>query len=221
MDSQHWLDRWEQHQIGFHQNEINQHLKQFWPELQIPIGTRVFVPLCGKTRDMLWLREQGYDVVAIELSPIAVQDFFSENDLTSVQRSEGGFSVCEIPGIRIFCGDFFDLEPHQLEGVGVVYDRASLIALPPEMRRRYVEKLSQLFPTAINTLLITMDYPQQEMSGPPFSVTMEEVQVLYAGRYEIEQIFELDILADSPRFKARGLTHLAEKVYRLHPLAGS
>lgn len=218
MEPQHWLDRWEQNQIGFHQDEINQHLLQFWAGLGIPKGSRVFVPLCGKTKDMIWLRDQGYDVVAIELSPIAVRDFFSENQIEPQQGHEAGLDYCETEGLKVFCGDFFALQESHLTGADVVYDRASLIALPPEMRKAYVEKLQEFLPEPIETLLITMDYPQQEMSGPPFSVAPDEVSRLYQGSYEIEQVFEIDILEENPRFKTRGLTRLAEKVYRLKPL---
>lgn len=213
MEPQHWLDRWEQNQIGFHQDEINQHLKQFWPGLNIPKGKTVFVPLSGKTRDMLWLRDAGYEVIAVELSPIAVEDFFTENQLTPKQKDDGALSIFQVPGIQIYCGNYFDLEPRHLNTVEVIYDRASLIALPPAMRKDYVAKLSELFPRPVDTLLITMDYPQQEMSGPPFSVATDEVVSLYQNRYSVEQIFELDILAENPRFKARGLTRLSEKVY--------
>src|SRR5574340_1608572 len=146
MKKDFWLERWERKEIGFHQDEINPYLRQYWQELHLARGSEVFVPLCGKSRDMLWLREQGHAVLGVELSPLAAQAFFEENGL-SPQRTRGErFDSYEADGIRILCGDFFDLDRDDLAGVKAVYDRASLIALPPEMRERYARHLESILP---------------------------------------------------------------------------
>lgn len=210
-----WHERWHNKQIGFHQSEINLHLQEFWPALNSADGGRVFVPLCGKSRDMLWLRAQGKEVVGIELNPLAVQAFFEENGLPVKRSSTDRFSVFESDGIRIYCGDFFDLAPDDLAGVTAVYDRASLIALPPEMRRAYVDHMHGLLSPGARTLLIAFEYPQHEMAGPPFSVQEEEVRGLYGGHCAIEVLHVLDILDQEPRFREKGLTSLREKIYAL------
>ena len=117
MKKDFWLERWEREEIGFHQNEVNPHLCEFWLELNLARGSMVFVPLCGKSRDMLWLREQGHQVVGVELSAIAVQAFFKENGYTPQHISRGKFDRCEADGIRILCGDFFDLSRDDLANV--------------------------------------------------------------------------------------------------------
>ncbi len=217
MNPDFWHERWQRNEIGFHQPEINAHLQDFWGQLLVPAGGLVFVPLCGKSRDLLWLRARGHRVLGVELSPIAVRDFFAENALTPQVTRQGAFERYEADGLAILCGDFFDLTPELLQGVTGVYDRASLIALPPELRTRYAGHSAAILPAVAGILLVTMEYPQNEMSGPPFAVREEEVRRLYANRYTVSNLFSKDILAENPRFRERGLSALAEKVYRLAP----
>jgi thiopurine S-methyltransferase len=180
----------------------------------------VLVPLCGKSRDLLWLRARGHAVLGVEISPIAVRDFFIENVLTPQVTRQGAFERYEADGLVVLCGDFFDLTPELVQAVAGVYDRASLIALPPELRTRYAEHSAAILPAAAGTLLVTMEYPQNEMSGPPFAVCEDEVRRLYETRYTVTRLFTKDILAENPRFRERGLHALTEKVYRLAPHLG-
>ncbi|MEW5905051.1 MAG: thiopurine S-methyltransferase [Pseudomonadota bacterium] len=215
MKKEFWLERWERAEIGFHQDEVNPYLLQYWPELQAAQGGEVFVPLCGKSLDMLWLRQQGYAVLGVELSPIAVRDFFAENGLALTHASAGQFDQCEAEGIRILCGDFFELTREHLAQVRAVYDRASLVALPPEMRARYARHLAELLPPGTPVLLVTFDYPQDEMNGPPFAVSVDEVQALYGAYAEVRLLAQVDILEREPRFKARGVTRMQENIFVL------
>lgn len=217
MEPDFWLQRWREQKIGFHQAEINAYLQQYWQQLGPDSSGRVFVPLCGKSRDMLWLKQQGHDVLGNEISPLAVEDFFSEADLLSepVVREAENFVHWAADGIDILCGDFFHLTPKHLEGCGLVYDRASLVALPQSMRQKYVEHLTSILPAGAGILLVTMEYPQQQMDGPPFSVSHEEVLALYQADYRLKLLKQFDMLADNPRFKERGLTSLVENVYLL------
>ena len=216
MEREFWHTRWEEGRIGFHQADINPHLRRYWPAMQAESGATVFVPLCGKSRDMLWLRDQGHRVVGVEIIPRAVEAFFDENALTPRTRIHGAFTVWETEGITIFQGDFFDVSANDLDGIRVVYDRASLIALPPPLRARYAEHLRAILPKQPRVLLVTMDYPQHEMDGPPFAVTEQEVAALYQDHFTIEQLCSDDILAAEPRFQQQGLTSLMEKVYLLN-----
>lgn len=215
MQHEFWHQRWQQNQIGFHQREINPYLRQYWPSLEINPKGRVFVPLCGKSHDMLWLLAMGYQVVGIELSPLAVESFFAENGLKPRIYRLGDFWVHEVDGLQIFCGDFFALRPEDLGGVDAVYDRASLVALPPEMRIEYVLKLSTLLLPSVRILLIAFDYLQHEMPGPPFSVENEEVEQLFGNWCEIELLTSENVLEREAHFKERGLTQMAEQTYRL------
>ena len=215
MKAEFWRERWKQNQIGFHQLGINPHLQEFWTRLGVSAGSVVFVPLCGKSRDMLWLRGQEYVVLGVEISPIAVKSFYTENRLKPKTSPHGPFERWETDKLTILCGDFFDLKAEDLVGVAGVYDRASLIALPPIMRERYTRHLDAVLPFEAKILLVTMEYPQEEMQGPPFSVIEEEVHNLYGDRYAIERLSDTDVLNDNPRFRDRGLTWLNSKVFQL------
>jgi len=175
----------------------------------------IFVPLCGKSRDLLWLREQGYRVLGVELSAIAVQAFFTENGLTPTHFRSGKFDCCEANGIKILCGDFFDLGKDHMANVSAVYDRASLIALPTEMRKSYVRHLAGILPPATQILLITLDYPPPEMQGPPFPVPAGEVEALYREYADVRLLAQLDTLDQNPRFRERGLSRLQENIFLL------
>lgn len=215
MKKDFWLERWERKETGFHQDEINPYLRLHWPELHLTEGCEVFVPLCGKSRDMLWLREQGHAVLGVELSPIAVRAFFEECGHAPHRATVGKFDCCEADGIRILCGDFFDLSKDDLAKVGAVYDRASLVALPPEMREAYASHLLGILPPATRILLVTFDYPQAEMPGPPFAVSAGEVEALYRERAEVRLLAQADVLAQNPRFRERGLSRLQESIFLL------
>lgn len=218
MEHEFWHARWERQQIGFHQQAINPYLLRFWPTLKTPAASRLFVPLCGKSRDMLWLRQQGHEAVGVELSEIAVEAFFSENGLVPEIDRVGDFKRYRVEGLVLLCGDFFKLDATTLGAIDAVYDRASLIALPPEMRLAYARHLQSLLKRGVKTLLIAFEYPQHQMPGPPFSVQQEEVATLFGGGWDIELLSDEDILVQEPRFRERGVTQLHEKIYLLERL---
>lgn len=215
MKKDFWLERWQREEIGFHESAANANLTQFWHELHLASGSEVFVPLCGKSVDMQWLREQGHPVVGVELSSIAAQAFFRENGYVANSCGSGKFERYEANQIRILCGDFFDLSSDDLASTRAVYDRASMVALPPDMRERYVEHMVSILPPATQMLLIAFDYPQAEMPGPPFAVSPAEVEALYRKHAEIRLLVQIDVLAQNPRFQQRGLTRLQENIYLL------
>lgn len=210
-----WHERWEQNQIRFHQAEVNPLLREYWPVLEVEASTRVFVPLCGKSHDMRWLRQRGHPVVGVELSPIACRDFFAEADVAPRISRRGSFEVYEAEGFRLYCGDFFALTAEDLEGVGAVFDRASLFALDADDRRAYVRAMRSLLAPGAHTLLLTIEFESGSMNGPPFSVTQDEIFALYADGFEIERLARMGGLAAERRFEERGLATVAQAVYRL------
>jgi len=217
MDAEFWLERWQRREIGWHQDDINAHLQEYWPSLGVDSNTLVFVPLCGKTLDLLWLVSQGHRVIGIELVETAVQEVFAEQGLTPTVTDLPPFRLYQVDELRILCGDFFALTPEHLAGVGALFDRASLIAFPPEMRQRYADRLATLMPVPVPTLLVTLEYAQHERPGPPFSVRSEEVHALFDARYQVESLARLDVLEESPAYLKRRMTQLHEQVYRLNP----
>ena len=217
MDADFWINRWENGETGFHLDEVNPFLPGFWHRLSAPRNAPVFVPLCGKSLDLRWLRDQGHEVWGVELSPLALRQFFDEQGLQPEISRQGDFEIWEADDIRLFCGDFFRLTPQLLGQPAAVYDRASLIALPPAMRVDYARHLLTLAPASAPRLLVTLDYEQEQMDGPPFAVSEAEVRALYGDHFRIERIFIEDILAENERFRQKGLTRLEESVYLLKP----
>lgn len=216
MEADFWHSRWRSNQIGFHQHDFNRHLLKHWPRLGAEPGARVFVPLCGKSRDLIWLAERGHAVVGCEISDIAVAAFFREAGLTPQKAVDGPFERWSAPSIEILLGDFFKLDRALIGKVDIVYDRASLVAFPASMRPAYVRALAGLTLPDTVMLLLTLEYPQDEMEGPPFSVPEAEIRDLFAGLADVELLESvLNAFQDFPRFRERGLSRLAEKAYRL------
>ncbi|MGD2113037.1 MAG: thiopurine S-methyltransferase [Gammaproteobacteria bacterium] len=215
MDPEFWHARWAANQIGFHQQEINEHLQRHWHELRLAAGSRILAPLCGKSLDLLWLREQGHAVVGIEISVLAVAAFFRENNLTPLVREADGYSCWSFDEIEIYCGDFYQLQPATLGRLDGCYDRAALVAMPEAQRPRYAAHLARLLPPASRGLLVTMEYPQAEMNGPPFAVPRPEVDRLFSGAFDIDHLEQIEALAAYPGFRDRGLTTLTEQVWSL------
>ncbi len=215
MKKEFWLERWERSEIGFHQEEINPYLRRFWNELKVAPGSEVFVPLCGKSLDMAWLRQQGSYVLGVELSPIAVVDFFHEQGMSFERKSGDGFDNYLAEGYCVACGDFFDLSKTDMVQVSAVYDRASMVALPPEMRERYARHMAHILPKGTRILLVAFDYPQSEMPGPPFAVSVQEVETLYCKYADIRLLAQVDALPQNPRFRERGMSRMEENVFLL------
>ncbi len=214
MTQSYWLDRWQRNDIGFHQEEVNPYLLKYWQTLNVPAGSRVFVPLCGKTYDMVWLHNQELAVFGVELSALAIQAFYDENELTPryTPYYDSQFNHYSANNIDILCGDLFDLNENSLSNISAVYDRASMIALPSELRQRYVDHLLQILPPATQILLISFDYPQLEMQGPPYAVPLNEITKLYQNNAEVRLLEQTNILEENPRFQERGLSRLQESV---------
>ncbi|MDT3231816.1 thiopurine S-methyltransferase [Pseudomonas synxantha] len=215
MDAKFWQERWATNQIGFHQVEVNPYLQQYWSTLAVAGGSKVFVPLCGKSLDMMWLAGRGHRVMGVEVSEQAVKAFFSEQALTPQVDQRGAFKVYQAGLIEVWCGDFFVLDAGAVADCKALYDRAALIALPQQMRPQYTEHLDSLLARGCEGLLIAVDYDQAQRAGPPFSVPDEEVQSLLGPHWKVVTLQELDILSQSRKFMADGVTRLEERVYRL------
>jgi len=190
-------------------------LQKYWPTLAVPKGGRVLVPLAGKSLDMVWLAAQGHAVLGVELSQLAVDQFFEENELRPATH-ESVYGKHYVSGnIEIICGDIFKLDAQVLSHCVGVYDRAALVALPEAMRAEYVRHVYGQLSPACRGLLITLDYPQEEMAGPPFSVVDSEVQAIFAGVAPAVIIDRRDILDKEPKFQGAGVSRLDTVVYRL------
>lgn len=193
MEPSFWKARWEEGRIGFHEGRPNAFLERHVAQLGEPGRvSRVFVPLCGKAEDLAFLAKQGHEVVGIDLVESALRDFFREHELEPVEEKNERFTVLRAGSFTLLAGDFFSLEPGDLGAVTAVYDRAAVVALPPDLRARYAAHLRTLVPAKTPILVVAFDYPQEQMEGPPFSVGEEELRRLYAG-LPIERLDEAPI----------------------------
>ncbi|MBK5513117.1 thiopurine S-methyltransferase [Pseudomonas sp. TH15] len=215
MQPEFWHKRWTSNQIGFHLPEVNPYLQRYWPQLGLEEGARVLVPLCGKSLDLLWLAKCGHEVLGVELSEKAVEDFFHEHQFDPDVSDQGPFTVYRAGSIEIWCGDFFALTAGDVADCSALYDRAALIALPPTMREQYAAHLQSILPVGLQGLLITLDYDQTQMAGPPFSVDGAQVQRLLGSTWQVKLLEAQDVLDDSWKFVQAGVTRLEERVYRI------
>ena len=218
MKPKFWLDLWHRQNIGFHQAATNQLLVEYWPYMHLQQGDQVFVPLCGKSLDMRWLGAQHHNVLGVELAKLAIESYFEDaNESATTQvvdrfvsyRHEAG----EVEACEILHGDFFDLTGQLLHNVRAVYDRGALVALPPDMRFRYVDHLLRIVPDETRILLLVVEYDQNLVAGPPHSVLPEEVERLYGSRCDIQLVDSIVTSSLPPKFAEQGVTQAAESAY--------
>ncbi|MFF5865775.1 thiopurine S-methyltransferase [Pseudomonas sp. NPDC012596] len=215
MEPAFWHRKWADNQIGFHQAEASPYLQRYWPALGLAAGSRVLVPLCGKSLDLAWLAGQGHRVLGVELSRRALEDFFLEHGLAAQVSQHGAFEVWRSGDVELWCGDVFALQAEDVADCAGLYDRAALIALPAPMRERYKAMLTTLMPVGSKGMLVTLDYDQALLAGPPFSVRDAEVRQGFAD-WRIEALEVKELIEESPKFQQAGVTSLLERVYRLH-----
>lgn len=189
MEKDFWLGRWERGETGWHQSEVEPGLVTHFPKTG---PRRVLVPLCGKSLDLTWLASQGHEVVGVELSEMACRAYFNENNLAPTEAQEGPFHVFRAGGITLLQGDFFALSPEILGPIDAIYDRAALIALPPELRKNYSILIQKLVRTCARPnfvhLQIVLERSPQDDKGPPFSIPEQELERLYGGFYRRETL---------------------------------
>ena len=212
MEENFWHQKWEKGEIGFHRNEANTLLIENVGKLNLTKGSRIFLPLCGKTLDCSWLLASGYRVAGAELSEIAIRELFKELGVEPIISKIGNLELYTAKNIEIFVGNVFDVTAQLLGQVDAVYDRAALVALPLAMREKYTSHLIKITDIAPQ-LLITYEYNQQLIDGPPFSITEEEVKQHYANAYELKSVDHKEIVGG-----LKGKIASSENVYLLQKL---
>ena len=192
MEHSFWHSKWQKNEIGFHEPAGNTLLMKYASSLlshnyASSSLTRVFVPLCGKTRDISWLLSQGSEVVGAELSEIAIIQLFEELGVTPTVTTSANGKVYTKDGLTVYVGDIFKLTSSDVGDVSGVYDRAALVALPSPFREKYAAHLMAITKCAPQ-LIISFEYDQNEMAGPPFSVNEKTVNDLYSAAYNIKRL---------------------------------
>ncbi len=187
MDVNFWHQKWQRGEIAFHEGEANRFLTDHFGKLNLATGSRVFLSLCGKTRDAAWLLARGYRVVGAELSEIAINDLFTELGVEPAVSRAGRLTRYRAKDIDMLVGDIFDVTAEILEPVDAIYDRAALVALPARVRELYTQHLVNITDAAPQ-LLISYEYDQLLIDGPPFSVNENEVRHHYGATYRVTSV---------------------------------
>jgi len=217
MEKSFWLKKWEENQIGFHTETVNDLLLAHLGKFNLQKYSNIFVPLCGKSLDLIYLENLGHRVIGVELSEKAVNSFFTENKLSFETKIEGDYTrySCKDLKIEILQGDFFELNTNLIGPIDFIYDRASLIALPGDMRARYSKIMADITKTNSQILLITTEYDHPEIIGPPFSIKEDEVYRLYKEKFEIIVLERLEKEIASTPFQEKGVKTASRAVYKL------
>lgn len=209
MNKAFWINKWQKNALGFHKSEPNPLLTTHLKALNLHTGSRLFLPLCGKTKDISWLLSQGYKVVGIELAEQAIDELFNELQIKPTITQLAALKLYQAENIDIFLGDFFNLSQQQLQHIDAIYDRAALVALPNSTRLLYSQHLRTISQSA-KQLLVSYEYDQSQIAGPPFAVTEAEIKQLYSSHYHIKLLYSEQVEGGM-----KGKCKASEKVWRL------
>lgn len=209
MKHEFWHDKWQKNEIGFHLNQPHSLLVKYIDSLNLEKNNHIFLPLCGKSLDIHWLLAQGYHLIGIDLSPIAIEELMAELAIPFTERKLEKLTHYHHPQIDLFVGDFFELTSSNIGKIDAIYDRAALVALPEEMRTDYAQHLMQISNQATQ-LLISFEYDQSVMTGPPFSISPQQLKDYYSKQYQLQ-------LLDSQTELLKGKVDAEEKVWLLKP----
>lgn len=162
-------------------------------------AARVLVPLCGKTLDLKWLYENGYEVVGVEGTEFAIEEFFKDTKLefSKAPYGDGGL-IYQTPDKRltILRTNFFTLsDANYVATFDSVWDRAALVAVLPEHRRFFAASVKRLAKPSFKCVSVVTEFDESKVEGPPYSVDQEEISNLYG---ECATITKLDTISIPP-----------------------
>lgn len=212
MELSYWESRWKKGNTGFHSDEIYRGLLQYFPEKTLLRRETAFVPLCGKSEDLLWLAGKFNKVVGVDVSMIAIEEFIENHKLEVTKRSFSSFTIFDAENIELWCGDFLKMPVHKIRPVDFIYDKAAIVALPEQMRPAYAAKLKEFCNDDTIVMLQHFVYEQSEMSGPPFSVSEKEIKKLFGEKFTMHTCEKKHLpIENYQKFYKRGLkSHLID-----------
>ncbi|MCO4793738.1 MAG: hypothetical protein KC493_08505 [Bacteriovoracaceae bacterium] len=213
MEREFWLNIWEKgERLNFNQDRYHDLLLKYYSKLGLGLGNKVLVPLCGKTCDLEWLESKGLDVHGVELSPIATKCFFKERELDYYCQARGQFTTYSNKNVHIHCGDFFEFND---KGIKAIWDKASLVALPLKLRKKYYKKIVSLTQANSKWLLLTLQYDENVMLGPPFSISENEIHAHLDDYFEIDLLERNNYQIKGTKFEEAGLKEMSQNVFLL------
>ena len=219
MQAEFWLKKWELGETGFDQRTVNEILESCWPAVEAPADATVLVPLCGKSLDMRWLAEQGHAIVGVELSAVACQAFFDTIERVPRVSTARSLRAWIAEPYRILQGDFMIATTADIGAVSFFYDRAALVAMPPDMQPGYTRHLLSLVPSGATGLVNCLEYPPEEMQGPPFSIGETRLRELLGAKCRLRRLLSREIETKGTALEGRGLDTVTETAYRVQVAA--
>jgi len=196
LDQRFWEQRWAEGATAFHRGAVSPALER-QARTYFPPGSKVLVPLCGKSLDLAWLAAQGFDVHGVEFVEQAAREFFAAHGI----EPEHVGDVWRSPGLAIQCGDFLAVDlPASFGGI---WDRAAMIAISPSDRPAYTRSIRSFVERGAALLLESFDYDSATFDGPPFPLPPREVRASFAG-LRIEELGHEDVLRAEPKWRERG-----------------
>lgn len=205
MEISYWESRWRKHNIGFHLPHVYEPLIRFWADSELPAKPTVLVPLSGKSLDIFWMMNQGARLVAVEAVEQAATEFFSENNIIPEKSKSHGFTILRFETLEFWIGDFFKLPASEMPAFDLIYDKAAITDLPEEIRRKYAEKILSLVNSTTRMATHHFEYNQEQMPGPPFSVSLSELNSYYSDMFKCKILEESSTANNYSKFTRRGL----------------
>ena len=219
MEISYWQSRWKKGHTGWHMDTVYPPLPNLWKQLGFNSEVRVLVPLCGKSLDLHWLADHSIKVIGVDIFQKALHSVMQKHPESFSQETIRNFTVYRSNSLELWEGDFMKLPAKEIPPIDLIYDKASIIALPPKKRSKHGQKLMDLCHSSTNILLQTFEYIQEEMNGPPFSVDQKELQNLFGNTFTMQLLHEQSKLEELKAFQQRGLSsYLSEKIFYLKPL---
>lgn len=215
-----WHSHWTKKRPGFHEAKVNTYLEQYLPLFDLKPEDGIFMPLCGKAHDIQWLSQQGFNVVGVELSEVAIQSFFEESGLSYTVTEEPHFRVYHAPRITLYQGDYMHMGASHLRQCKLVYDRAAIVAIESFNRESYVQHMRHIIPQKTPVLMVTLEYDQAVMTGPPFSVRVEEIKQYFEPAYCVTHLKTNEQIDERPRWRELGLKSFRETALQIEAAAG-
>lgn len=215
LDHAYWEQRWQEGRTGWDQEAASASLEHVWKKLDLSGNERVFVPFCGKSVDMLWLASQGHKVLGVEISRLAIDRFFEENNLQRRTEEHVDGTHHSAGAITIVECDIYAIDQQTLATCGAFYDRGALVAQDADQRADYISRVYPALPSGCNGLLLTLDYPQAQRAGPPFAVSPAEIEARFSPCWQINCLVNKDALADNPGFQEAGVDYLNAAAHQL------
>lgn len=214
MDKAYWLNRWETGNTRFNEPVPHRYLVKYFDELNLSPGDSIFVPLCGKSVDMVWMMRHKHPIIGVEISPIAINDFLAENEIQALKSQEDGFCVYRHNLGMLYQGDLFTFNPACLNEIKAVYDRGCFVALPPmSIRLQYIDWLKSTLQTGTRILFISIEHNNPSIAEPPFSVSDKELRQYFNKEFSVNLLRKEEAAEIKPHWQERGIKCLWESVY--------